>query len=1008
MQTSTKRILILVLIAAICCLGGVGVYLGYQLLTHQGQESGPVVYFETPNRSNQLQTGSPIPIHIIASNQGKVTRLEFWVNGSLVKNQYSPLDAGISPFPLVTEWNPPGSGEYTLLARAYSGDGTAGTGEIRVTVTDAVAVDLPDRDADGYFDENDQCPDAAGPEPDGCPLVIPDADGDGVEDSRDECMDMAGVVIAEGCPDADADGLADDLDQCPAEVGAGDSPAGAGCPSDGTADRDLDGVPDIDDDCPDESGAADRAGCPAGGAASDGTAGDWEDTSFEDTDDDGVADGVDVCPDEAGVETGSGCPEGAPDADGDGYPDSVDLCVNEAGVEPDGCPAPGAESSAEEGGLTPGNMRFMAPARHFVEFQALSFQVAQAYDEVQCYASITSDPPQLYGPFHFDGGQSWDITEYLGSMILINPDSPIPVQLECEGYSGTAGAPVFHYIGNCTAEHAETEWDGRVLTAWVGNISQNGRPSEGFQATYRICDGSCTAIDLPAPALTMRDDPLMGLVLAWDWFGNQSLIDHFNIYINGSYARQLPGGYRGMQIEEIVSGSDETLTFQVSAEAEDGAESDLSNPVAMKGPEDERRVRVTFERIITYDVDDVRWNGEVGPLRGSFYANDQDLNFDAEDYPYGYRIASGGQTYIQSYFDRVNVPEGICSGYTCHTFSAPEVNYVEMELPEGTDLTVGARIMDAEYGDDDTLIDASETIPSDEIIPEYRVLGNGNVEVVYFIEVIDGPGSVPNTGFDPPDLAIERVEDHYGQLAVLVQNVGTGPLYTQPVTLQYFDRDTDELLFEATYPDIDLLVGESVWFSTGREDLPRYGTYAVVNPDPHPVEETDYTNNRYYTPIRLQVSFAEIYDPSMCDSYWHTYTEHRYHLSLMHGPNYTHSTQTTYLTYPERGTARIEYGSGNYSLYPAEEDSRYTVEIVVPYGDTLYVHLNGDELDGDPYLYSDSQGYILVEYPMEEYITMDNFEGSAQSIEDTCPDTYRPDDADYFGFGARWVITRLE
>ncbi len=113
---------------------------------------------------------------------------------------------------------------------------------------------------------------------------------------------------------------------------------------------------------------------------------------------------------------------------------------------------------------------------------------------------------------------------------------------------------------------------------------------------------------------------------------------------------------------------------------------------------------------------------------------------------------------------------------------------------------------------------------------------------------------------------------------------------------------------------------------------------------------------------------------------------------------------------PHRNTyhTRIEYGSGDYFLYPAEEDGRYTAEIIVPYEHKLYVHLNGVELDGYPYLYSDSQGYILAEYPMYEYLTMDNFEGSAQSIEDTCPDTYRPDDMDYFGFGARWIITRLE
>lgn len=69
----------------------------------------------------------------------------------------------------------------------------------------------PDRDRDGFVNEKDDCPDAAGVEPDGCP----DTDGDGFKDSIDACPEVPGVA-PEGCPDKDTDGdrIMDSVDKC--------------------------------------------------------------------------------------------------------------------------------------------------------------------------------------------------------------------------------------------------------------------------------------------------------------------------------------------------------------------------------------------------------------------------------------------------------------------------------------------------------------------------------------------------------------------------------------------------------------------------------------------------------------------------------------------------------------------------------------------------------------------------------------------------------------------------
>jgi OOP family OmpA-OmpF porin len=60
-----------------------------------------------------------------------------------------------------------------------------------------------DRDGDGFWDDQDSCPDDAGVDPDGCP--IGDSDGDGLLDDVDKCVNEPetdnGFQDEDGCPD---------------------------------------------------------------------------------------------------------------------------------------------------------------------------------------------------------------------------------------------------------------------------------------------------------------------------------------------------------------------------------------------------------------------------------------------------------------------------------------------------------------------------------------------------------------------------------------------------------------------------------------------------------------------------------------------------------------------------------------------------------------------------------------------------------------------------------------
>lgn len=85
-----------------------------------------------------------------------------------------------------------------------------------------------DKDQDGIRNENDPCPEIAGPiENNGCPW--PDTDGDGIIDKDDACPTVAGPGENNGCPwpDTDGDGILDKDDACPTVPGL---PEYNGCP----------------------------------------------------------------------------------------------------------------------------------------------------------------------------------------------------------------------------------------------------------------------------------------------------------------------------------------------------------------------------------------------------------------------------------------------------------------------------------------------------------------------------------------------------------------------------------------------------------------------------------------------------------------------------------------------------------------------------------------------------------------------------------------------------------
>jgi len=859
-----------------------------------------------------------------------------------------------------------------------------------------------DRDGDGVPDGEDGCPDEPGVPGEGCPL-IGDRDGDGIPDGEDACPDEPGTVGAGGCPDRDGDGTPDGEDACPAEPG----PPESGCPVPGDGDRDGDGFPDDEDECPDEPGVPETWGCPdrdgdgvrdgvdecpdepgppenrgcpvedadgdpgGGGAGADadsdgdGTPDDADPCPDEpgppehdgcpDSDGDGIPDWWDRCPDEPGTPEGVGCPDsGVGDRDGDGIPDDVDLCPEEAG-EPEhgGCPAPDPESDDGVVEPGPGEVEWPHGPPIGVEFQALSFQVSAEYDGVTCYPSLAGGGVERY-TFAPLGGQQWDIAAELGSRTLLTTlDEPIEVRMDCGGdvvFLGPGeGWGTYWSMGSVAESHSSTDWDGHVITV----RSTGGDEGRWFEAQYRLCSGSCENTGFPAPLLLLshgRED-----LLIWQWNGDMESLRSFDVYVNGSRVMRLRSTESVATFDisayrPLCGGRPE---FYVVATGADGRESPPSNVVVWEAEPCPRVVRVTFDRLITYDSGD----GEhacLGPIFGTFYvqgSTSESLRFEGDDYPDGYRLCPNSRYNVQEMFDTI---WRWGSGMGSSPYWAPESSSVTVELGPDDELTLGGAIYEWDrQGAAHVYREAfnhSRTTPAGGVRPGRYALRDGQIRLEFVVDVLVGP----EAGREP-DLTITNVDTHEpsGQLRVHVFNNASDMAEPADITVHWVRVGSSEIIGTHTWTGVQIPSGGSRILQT--DPVGEIGGMIFVLDPGEAIPDGNRGNNTFETPLVMRVAFEEvgashcsesgcsIFD---CDSEW------TFRLWAGYGPSESDISWVGYhVRFPPSGELKVcthdicRDRSSPDADWIMAGDERYVFEFEMPAAQNVYVLATGTEVD---------------------------------------------------------------
>lgn len=296
-----------------------------------------------------------------------------------------------------------------------------------------------------------------------------------------------------------------------------------------------------------------------------------------------------------------------------------------------------------------------------VEFLRLT--TSTAYEQLHCYVGSGDVPPLWYPDedddqttdesFMQEGADSsgaimWSVESLSGvsAPIIFWPrNRDLPIDISCVGISG-GGTEAFE-LGRWEGAIPPDQWTGIPLAEGVTGMDGS------FQVEFRITrmggGGSGVPIFLDrnmAPPTNAHIRHRLNdnrTSLRWDYEppADEEPIDGFRIYLNDNLQWVEPADVRESNLppEWYNPPCGTTYSFAVTAfryGSPDGPES-LPSVATLEQPLEDcsREVQITFLTLKTFnlggDGDSGDRTGDVGPVYGDFYANEQSVTFDGGD-----------------------------------------------------------------------------------------------------------------------------------------------------------------------------------------------------------------------------------------------------------------------------------------------------------------------------------------------------------------------------------------
>jgi hypothetical protein len=395
---------------------------------------------------------------------------------------------------------------------------------------------------------------------------------------------------------------------------------------------------------------------------------------------------------------------------------------------------------------------------------------------------------------------------------------PIGFETNCIGI--TAGGTEAVDLGRLLIMARPQSWDGLTRRA----MSEGGDGS--FTLDYRIAFGEGTGRGHPIwldPSMTVPTNVRTEdrrYTLRWDYAprADEEPIDGFRIYLNDTlqWIEDADARRSGLPPEWFTPPCGEEYRFTVTAFRDgfpDGPESAHSIPaIAYSGESGDRRcereVIVRFEVLSTRQLqgDGRRDPGDVGPVYGSFYVNDEVVEFDGR---------CSGSGFCDRFALRHNSEYDI---NTITSYYGSGMAALVVGVPPGEDLVVGFDIWDADTGRnnaDDHVCGDWRPIYNDDLDSNYHSeleTMDRSCKVTFSVEPIFG-SPVIDPGEEPPlpllavtDLSVDEAT---GRMRIHLTNNGAGTWPEHDLEMALTWRDETEI-GTYTIEDFFLAPGDEV------------------------------------------------------------------------------------------------------------------------------------------------------------------------------------------------------